>query len=140
MCCFCFGASNYIRLDCRRLRGKKKGKTEDGIYHAQRRGASHAVRHRVKDVADELQSTCTVRDPTRRHLLEKRRAVVAAWTRTADQLDAQGETILAGEVRYFSRHLPPVLTDRERLAAEFLLHRASRRAPFSADRGQDRTR
>jgi hypothetical protein len=61
-------------------------------------------------------------------MLETRRAVVAAWTRTADQLDAQGETVLAGEVRYFSRHLPPVLTDRERLAAQFLQHRALRRA------------
>jgi len=59
---------------------------------------------------------------------------------TADQLDAQGETVLADEVRSFSRHLPPVLTDRERLAVQFLRHRASQRAPLSADRGQDRTR
>ncbi len=28
--------------------------------------------------------------------------------------------ILAGEVRYFAKHLPPVLTDRQRLAARFL--------------------
>lgn len=35
-------------------------------------------------------------------------------------LDEQGEEILAGEVRYFAKHLPPVLTDRQRLAAQFL--------------------
>lgn len=64
-------------------------------------------------------STGTVRDPRRNQLAETRKALVAAWTRTADQLDAQEETILAGEVRYFCRHLPPVLTDRERLAAQY---------------------
>ena len=107
------------------LRGKNKGKTKDAIYRAQRRGASHAVRDRVKNVVHELQSTGTLHDPAKGHLAETRKALVAAWTRTADQLDAQGETILAGEVRHFSRHLPPVLTDREQLAAELLRHRAS---------------
>jgi hypothetical protein len=85
-------------------------------------------------------STGTVHDPAKSHMLETRRAVVAAWTKTADQLDTQGESILAGKVRSFSQHLPPVLTDRERLAVQFLKHRASHRARLSADRGQDRTR
>ena len=107
------------------LRGKNKGNTKDAIYRAQRRGASHAVRDRVTDVVRELQSTGTVRDPAKSHLVETRKAMVAAWLRTADQLDAQGEVILAGKVRRFSRHLPPVLTDRERLAAEFLKYRES---------------
>jgi hypothetical protein len=35
-------------------------------------------------------------------------------------LDAQGEMILAGDVRYFAGHLPPVLTDRQRLAAQLI--------------------
>jgi hypothetical protein len=35
-------------------------------------------------------------------------------------LDAQGEIILAGDVRYFASHLPPVLTDRQQLAAQFV--------------------
>jgi hypothetical protein len=38
----------------------------------------------------------------------------------ADALDRQGEEILAGEVRYFAKHLPPVLTNRQHLAAQFL--------------------
>jgi len=107
------------------LRGKNKGKTKDAIYRAQLRGASDAVRDRVKNLMRELQSTGTVRDPAKSHLVETRKAVMAAWARTADQLDAQGEAVLAGEVRHFFRHLPPVLTDRERLAADFLKYRAS---------------
>jgi len=39
--------------------------------------------------------------------------------KAAEVLDTQGEVILAGEVRYFATHLPPVLTDRQRLAALF---------------------
>jgi hypothetical protein len=116
----------------RALRGKNKRKTKDAIYRAQRRGTSHAVRDRVKDVVNELRLTGTVRDPTRSHLLETRKAVVAAWIKAADQLYAQGETILAGKVRSFSRHLPPVLTDRERLAAQLLQHLASQRATAPA--------
>lgn len=40
--------------------------------------------------------------------------------KAAEVLDAQGEIVLAGDVRYFANHLPPVLTDRQRLAAEFI--------------------
>jgi hypothetical protein len=38
---------------------------------------------------------------------------VANWMRTAAALDAQGETVLAGEVRQFVNRLPAVLTDKE---------------------------
>ena len=40
--------------------------------------------------------------------------------KAAEVLDAQGKVILAGDVRYFVKHLPPVLTDRQRLAAQFI--------------------
>ncbi len=45
-----------------------------------------------------------------------RKAVVANWMKTADALDAQGEITLAGDVRYFANHLPPVLTAKEKVA------------------------
>ena len=61
-----------------------RGKNKDAIYRAQRRGASHTVRDRVKHVVQELQSTGTVRDPAKSHLVETRKAVMAAWARTAD--------------------------------------------------------
>ena len=41
----------------------------------------------------------------------------------ADDLDKQGEISLAGDVRYFAKHLPPVLTDRQQLAVDYVLHR-----------------
>jgi len=40
----------------------------------------------------------------------------------ADRLDAQGEIVLAGDVRYFATHLPAVRTDRERIAEGFIRH------------------
>ena len=40
----------------------------------------------------------------------------------AETLDRQGEVVLAGDVRYFAKHLPPVLTDAERLAEKFTQH------------------
>lgn len=51
----------------------------------------------------------------------------------AATLDAQGEIILAGGVRYFAKHLPPVLTDRERLSAAFMRHLQRQRRSDSAN-------
>lgn len=44
------------------------------------------------------------------------------WNQVATVLDAQGEVVLAGEVRHFATRLPRVMTDRERLAAQLLQH------------------
>jgi hypothetical protein len=60
--------------------------------------------------------------PARNRLIETRKAVVSPWTRTAEQLEAQGEIELGGEVRYFARHLPRVLTEKERLVMQLLQH------------------
>jgi hypothetical protein len=66
--------------------------------------------------------------------------------KTADALDAQGEVVLAGDVRYFASHLPPLLTDKERLAIELLRHRESQRSAQRAaeepirERGEEFTR
>ena len=59
-------------------------------------------------------------DPARKRLLETRKSLVSAWMKAAQVLDAQGEVVLAGDVRYFAGHLPPVLTDRQRLAAQLV--------------------
>jgi hypothetical protein len=40
--------------------------------------------------------------------------------KAAAVLDAQGEIILAGDLRYFVKQLPPVLTDRQRLAVQII--------------------
>ena len=47
--------------------------------------------------------------------------------KAAEVLDAQREVTLAGDVRYFAGHLPPVLTDRQTLAAQLIRITATRR-------------
>lgn len=126
----------------RAVRGQTKRATRDPIYRAQRRGCSYALRQRVESVAKELAQTRTVCDPTRAKLVETRKAVVARWNDIASRLESQGEIDLGGDVRYFARHLPPVLTDRERLATE-IIRRLEHRRPWQElvrDRALERTR
>jgi hypothetical protein len=104
----------------RAIRGENKRARREGIFKAQRYGKSSALRERVIGIAKELSRTGTVEDPARARLLDTRKSLVSSWMKAADVLDAQGEEILAGEVRYFAKHLPPVLTDRQRLAAQYL--------------------
>ena len=94
---------------------------------AQRYGKSTAIRGRMIGIAKELSDYGTVEDPARARLLETRKSLVSAWMRAADVLDAQGEEILAGDVRYFAMHLPPVLTDRQRFATQFLRFKEQQR-------------
>ena len=101
------------------VRGRSKSRLKEASYQAMRRGRSDRLRARLHDVARELKSTKTVHDPAHAKLQTTRQAVVDGWIKVAAALDAQGEIVLAGDVRYFAKHLPPVLTDRERLAAEF---------------------
>lgn len=101
----------------RAARGRNKGAKKDPIYRAQRRGASTVLRSQITSVAEELRRTGTIRDSHRKRLVETRRAIVDGWMRAAAILGRQGEVSLAGDVRYFAKHLPPVLTDRERIAA-----------------------
>jgi len=104
------------------VRGRNKGNTRDAIHRAQQRGTSNAVRQRVIDVARQLTQTGSFHDPARSRLVETRKAILHGWLNVADSLDLQGEVILASDVRQFARHLPRVLTDRERVAVAFAQH------------------
>lgn len=128
------------------VRGQTKQAVLDAVYRAKRRGNSDAFRREVQSIASELSATRSISDPARARLLETRRAVIAGWNAVASTLESQGEVVLAGDVRYFARHLPPVLTDRERLAAEFIQfvnRERSARTPRDnpmRDRTMERTR
>jgi hypothetical protein len=52
--------------------------------------------------------------------LRTRRAVVTGWLPVARQLDRQGESPLAADVRSFVREIPPVMTDKERIARDLM--------------------
>jgi Relaxase/Mobilisation nuclease domain len=104
----------------RAIRGENKKYPREKIFKAQRYGTSKALHDRVIGIANELSRSRTIVDPARERMLETRKALVSTWMKTADVLDAQGEIVLAGDVRYFASHLPPVLTDRQHLAAQFI--------------------
>jgi hypothetical protein len=118
----------------RAVRGQSKEAAKDDAFRAKRRAGSYAMREQVESITRELSKSGTVRDPAHAKLVETRKAVVAGWMGVAAALDAQGEIILAGDVRYFASHLPPVLTDRERLAADFIRHVRQQRTSDSAIR------
>jgi len=78
------------------IRGQNKRRAKSGSFRTQRHGASTALLERVKDIANELAQTGTIRDPARAKLIGTRKAIIASWMKTADALDAQGEVVLAG--------------------------------------------
>jgi hypothetical protein len=125
----------------RSVRGQTKRAAKDVFYRTQARGQSYALREQLDEIVHGLSETKPVSDPARAKLLETRKAIVQGWNAVADRLEAQGEIVLGGDVRYFAMHLPPVLTDRERLTEQFLRFvRAQRSAQTRADdRVRDRT-
>jgi Relaxase/Mobilisation nuclease domain len=123
------------------VRGQTKRGAKNAFYQTRRHARSYALRERFDVVKRELVATRTISDPARPRLLETRKAVIDAWNTVALQLEAQGDVQLGDEVRYFVRHLPPVLTDRERLAVE-MIQRARAKGPERTrddDRRPDRT-
>jgi hypothetical protein len=126
------------------VRGHSKRAARDEAFRLWGRKNSRALHGQLLSIGKELAKTGTIRDPARGKLLETRRAVVAGWEAVARVLDAQDEVILAGDVRYFASHLlPRVLTDRERLADEFVRFNNARKQRERAqvrDRAPERTR
>jgi hypothetical protein len=130
----------------RAVRGQIKRGERDAFYRTRRLGRSKALRERVDSIAGELASTREIKDPAHAKLLETRKAVVAGWMGMASALETQGESSLAGEVRNFAATLPRVLTDRERLAVQFIRHLQDQRSRSTGkdelvrDRTQEFTR
>ena len=119
----------------RAMRGHSKGAERNCHYRTRRRGKSYALREKVKNIARELATSGTIRDPAHAKLAETRKGIVAGWLGVATLLDQQGELALAGDVRQFVTNFSPVLTDRERLAAELMSHANAHRTARA--RGDD---
>jgi len=122
----------------RSVRGQTKRAAKDVFYRTQRRGHSYALREKLDGIVRELRATTPITDPARARLIETLRAVLEGWNAVASKLEAQGEIVLGGHVRYFAMHLPPVLTDRERLAEQFIRFAKAQRS--TRTRGDDRLR
>jgi len=122
----------------RAVRGQTKRAANDVHYRTRRAGSSYALREKLDDIVHELSETRTIADPARAALLKTRKAVIAAWNAVAAKLEGQGEIVLGADVRYFASHLPPVLTDRERLAVQ-LVQLAKAKQP-EGTRKDDRVR
>jgi hypothetical protein len=82
-----------------------------------------------------------VRDPAREKLIQTRKTLVGQWMTAADILAKHGETTLARKVRNFAGQLQTVLTDREKLTVDYVLHhqRATNKVPIGPN-GQRRQR
>jgi len=125
----------------RSVRGQTKRAAKDVFYRTQRRGHSYALREKLDGIVRELRATTPITDPARVSLLETRGAVLEGWNAVASKLEDQGEIVLGGHVRYFAVHLPPVLTDRERLAEQLIRFAKAQRSTRTRedDRLRDRT-
>jgi hypothetical protein len=113
-------AANATR---RFLRGQNKRKNTDKMQRALRRRPYRVMLERVKSVIVDLYDGKDMRDPAPERLIQTRKALVGQWMTAADLLDKQGEKTLAHEVRNFAGNLPQVLTDRERLAVDYIRHK-----------------
>jgi hypothetical protein len=113
----------------RLMRGQNKGRMQDGILRARQQGQSSVLWDTVTAVAKQLKQTRSFHDPAHSRLVETRQAIVAHWMKIADTLDAQGEVALAGDARYFAHHLPPLMTDKGKLAVQFMRHLEASRSP-----------
>ena len=77
---------------------------------------SRYLRRKAEAVAQVLRRGEPVADEGKQKLLRSRQAILADWARIADQLDVQGERALACEVRAMTAAMPPVVTEKERIA------------------------
>jgi hypothetical protein len=113
-------AANATR---RFLRGQNKRKNTDKMRRALHRGHSRVMLEHLKSVIVDLYDGKDMNDPAHDKLVQTRKALVGQWMTAADILDKQGEITLASEVRKFAKCLPQVLTDRERLAVDYIRHK-----------------
>lgn len=75
------------------------------------------MQSKVMAVARELQRGRLEPEAVRERLVDTRKALATGWLAAASALRQRGETALAGDVEAFVQSLPPVRTEKERIAA-----------------------
>lgn len=100
----------------RAVRGENRVNKLDGIFRAERRGASTHTRGRVAAVSAELAKGIHRRDPSRHRLLQTRKEVELGWHAVGTTLDREGQHELAANVRQFIDRMDAPRTEREQIA------------------------
>lgn len=126
----------------RTVRGARRRKALDPMLRAQQRGVSWAMRQKVEEVAKQIANGSVFNEPGRDKLVKTRKVVVAGWVAVERILDRQGETQPATDVRKFVQEMSPVMTDKERLAYDYVQSLKERITPKKPDpvRLPERTR
>jgi hypothetical protein len=110
----------------RAVRGQTNTPKKTPIHRAAMRGNSTFMERLAKEVGNEIRVGGLKPEPGKEILQSTRATVLREWEQTARRLEAQGERLLAKDVRSFAKNLPPPRTDRERVAAGILAEIARR--------------
>lgn len=99
----------------RAVRGNVTVNKMDGIFRAQRRGASTHIRARVELAAANLAKGSVRPEPGKSRLLQTRKEVERGWRAIADLLEEAGQRALGVTVSRFASELPAPRTEREQM-------------------------
>jgi hypothetical protein len=104
----------------RYVRGEIGLRKPDEIYRASLRGQSIHMRERTERVARELAVGALQVEGEKAAMTQARSEVRRAWRAVSDLLVLHRQADLAQQVRQFVAQMPPVMTDKEYLAARIL--------------------
>ncbi len=104
----------------RAVRGEVRVNKVDGIYRAERRGASTHMRTRAELAAAGLAKGSFRPEPGKFRLLQTRKEVERGWRALDEILSTEGQGALAAKVRQFADLMPSPRTEREQVADALL--------------------
>jgi hypothetical protein len=104
----------------RYVRGEIAIRKPDQIYRAGLRGESIHMRERTEGVARELEAGALQVEGQKAAMIQTRSEVGRAWQAVSDILVTRKQADLARQVRQFAAQMPPVMTEKEFLAARLL--------------------
>lgn len=103
----------------RAIRGAVRPKKRDGRYWAERRGASTRLRDGLFQIASDARPSA---DQGETVLRATRQRVLAGWSGIAEIFASGGHAAESDEIRRFAHSLPPVRTERQLLAEQWMHH------------------
>jgi hypothetical protein len=104
----------------RAVRGEIRVNKIDGIFRAERRGASTHARTRVELAAAELPKGTPRHEPGKSRLLQTRKEVERGWHAIGEILASEGRRELASDVRRFVGEMPVPRIEREQIVDQLV--------------------